>query len=108
MSQNNLDNSDAEDLGACPLCGRSMFSGPSVDRHHWVPKSQGGDEWSWLHRVCHKKIHSVLSNAELATDYRDLALLRQHPEVEKFITWVRRQPAQWLGRHQRLKKKDSL
>jgi hypothetical protein len=28
-----------ESLGPCPLCGRIMIRGHSLDRHHWQPKS---------------------------------------------------------------------
>lgn len=55
--------SDGSSLGPCPLCGRPMIAGPSVDRHHWVPKSEGG---------------------------------RAHPEVRRFVAWVRRQPPEYL------------
>ncbi|HBS24925.1 MAG TPA: HNH endonuclease, partial [Thalassospira sp.] len=31
-----------------------MIAGDSVDRHHWTPKSKGGTDTQWLHRVCHR------------------------------------------------------
>lgn len=84
------------DLGACPLCGRAMIAGPSVDRHHWVPKSEGGRASDYLHTVCHRMIHRVFNERELTTDYADPKTVRGHPEVARFVAWVRRQPPEYL------------
>ena len=78
-----------------------MLEGPSVDRHHLVPKSLGGAETITLHRVCHTKIHSVLTEAELAAGYATLESLRAHDAIVKFVTWVRKQPPEYVGRHRR-------
>jgi hypothetical protein len=88
----------AEALGPCPLCGRPMLAGASVDRHHLVPKAQGGRETVWMHRICHRKIHSVLDERSLATDYADPASLRAHPEIARFLRWVARKPPEFLKR----------
>jgi len=83
-------------LGSCPVCGRAMIAGPSVDRHHWVPKSEGGRETDFIHMVCHRMIHRVLSEQELATAYADPAVVRAHPEIARFVAWVRKQPPEYL------------
>ncbi|MDA0218861.1 MAG: HNH endonuclease [Proteobacteria bacterium] len=88
-----------DDLGPCPLCGRPMVDGPSIDRHHWVPRSRGGRQQSAMHQVCHRKIHAVLSEAELAHDYADAEALRAHPEIARFIAWVQRKPPEWNAWH---------
>jgi hypothetical protein len=88
-----------EALGPCPLCGRLMFKGESVDRHHWQPKSQGGKESEYLHRTCRRKLHSLFNDNELATDFASPDKVRQHPEIQKFIHWVRRQPPERVMRH---------
>ena len=72
-----------EELGACPLCGRRMFKGDSVDRHHWQPKSQGGTAAEYLHRICHRKLHSLFTGRELADRFSNPAQVRQHPEMKK-------------------------
>lgn len=87
------------DLGVCPLCGRPMIVGPSVHRHHWVPKLKGGRDWAWLHRVCHKKIHAELREVALARAFATPEALRAHPAIRDFIDWVQRQPPAWTGRH---------
>ncbi len=84
------------DLGPCPVCGRVMIEGPSVDRHHWVPKCEGGSEAEWLHCVCHRMIHRVFGERELAQGYPDAAAVRAHPEIARFIFWVRRKPPEFV------------
>ncbi|MCR9220646.1 MAG: HNH endonuclease [Alphaproteobacteria bacterium] len=87
------------DLGPCPICGRPMIAGPSVDRHHWVPRRLGGTAWDWLHRLCHKKLHSLYDERTLARDLADPESARADPEIAKFIRWARKQPPEALGRH---------
>lgn len=90
-----------EPLGPCPLCGRPMVAGPSLDRHHWVPRSEGGREQTLLHRICHRKIHSVLDERALARDYATPESLRAHPEIARFLRWVARKPPEFMDRHRR-------
>jgi hypothetical protein len=94
---------DGDDLGPCPLCGRPMVAGPSVDRHHWVPKKVGGSDWDWLHRICHKKLHSLYDEKTLARRLPDPESARADPEIARFISWVRKQPAEAAGGHDRPK-----
>jgi len=75
------------DLGPCEICGRPMHAGPSVDRHHWVPRTHGGRVASTVHLVCHRMIHRVFSDRDLASAYRDMA---------RFIAWVRRKPHDYV------------
>jgi hypothetical protein len=85
-----------EDL-RCPLCDRLMVLGPTVDEHHLTPRSQGGREKFRLHKVCHLKIHQALKPRELARQYNTWESLRTHPEVAKFIDWVKKRPPEFLG-----------
>ncbi|WP_340117416.1 HNH endonuclease [Pelagibius sp. 7325] len=73
-----------------------MIAGASVDRHHWVPKSEGGRETDCIHVVCHRMIHRVFDERALATDYADPEAVRAHPEIARFVTWVRRKPADYV------------
>ncbi|MEO1091019.1 MAG: HNH endonuclease [Pseudomonadota bacterium] len=88
----------AVDLGPCPLCGRPMIDGASVDRHHLVPKCEGGRATVWLHRICHRKIHSVLDERSLARDYPTAEALLRHPDIAAFVAWVRRRPVEFSKR----------
>jgi hypothetical protein len=76
-----------------------MVEGSSVDRHHWVPRSHGGREQAPMHQVCHRKVHAVLSEAELARAYDSAEALRGHPEIARFVAWVRRKPPEWNAWH---------
>lgn len=87
------------DLGPCPICGRPMIAGPSVDRHHWIPRKEGGRDWDWLHRLCHKKLHSLYDEKTLARALPDAESARADPAIAKFVKWARKQPPEASGRH---------
>ena len=91
-----------EDAGPpCPLCGRPLVEGPSVNRHHLVPKTYGGRETVDIHRICHNKIHAVFSEKELARDYHTFERLLTHDQIRTFVNWVRKKPADYYSRHDR-------
>ena len=87
----------------CPLCGRELVEGPSVNDHHLVPRSRGGKEKYALHRVCHSKIHSVFTENELAQIYNTFEKLRANDEMKKFIKWVRKQPPERVVRNRKMR-----
>jgi len=76
-----------------------MLKGGSVDRHHWQPKSRGGTETEYLHRISHCKLHSLFTGKELVKNFTTPDQARRHPEMQKFIRWVRRQPPELVVRH---------
>ncbi len=78
-------------LPRCPLCDRPIPPAQQ-DRHHLVPKSKGGRETTFLHRICHRQIHALLSETELARDYASAEALLQHPGIRGFVDWVRGKP----------------
>lgn len=79
----------------CPLCGRVMIPGPTIDEHHLVPKSKGGKDKYKCHRVCHRKIHATLTEKELAQKYHTWDSLKQHPNIQTFIKWVAKKPPEF-------------
>jgi hypothetical protein len=88
---------ESAELGPCPICGRPMRAGPSVDRHHFVPKSEGGREARWVHRICHRKLHSLFTERELARAYATPDAIRAHPEMARFVHWLRgKHPEFWV------------
>lgn len=91
----------SECLGQCPLCGREMVEGPSVNLHHVVPKSLGGREVFWVHTVCHSKIHSLFTNRELFHFYNTFEKLREHPDVQSFVKWIKRKPLEFRTRNKK-------
>ncbi|MEO1230490.1 MAG: HNH endonuclease [Myxococcota bacterium] len=90
---------DGVELGPCGLCGRPMIGGPSIDRHHLVPKAEGGRHAVWMHRVCHRKIHSLLTEKELARDYHTFEALRGLEELQAFIRWIQKKDPEFVTRH---------
>jgi 5-methylcytosine-specific restriction endonuclease McrA len=77
------------DLGDCPLCGRKLVSGSSINQHHLVPRSRNGRETVVLHRICHAVIHAVLSEKELERRYNTIETLREHPQLGLPPAWLR-------------------
>lgn len=77
-----------EIIGICPICERDMIKGNFIDRHHFYPKCKGGRETEYLHKICHRKIHSLFTENELAKEYNNSDVVRNHPEMIKFIKWV--------------------
>ncbi|ESQ14164.1 MAG: hypothetical protein N838_12600 [Thiohalocapsa sp. PB-PSB1] len=45
---------------------------------------------AWLCRSCHNQVHAVLSEKELADTWNELALLREHPVILRYVEWVRK------------------
>jgi len=75
----------------CPLCERPIPPAQR-DAHHLVPKSKGGRRTEYLHRICHRQVHALLSETELARHYNTVEALRAHPEMATFLAWVQRKP----------------
>jgi len=73
----------------------------SANLHHLVPKSFGGRETVLLHRICHDKIHATLSERELARHYPSIEALLAHPEIKRFVAWVKRRPPGFGGGNRR-------
>lgn len=93
------------DLGLCPLCGRQMIAGASVDEHHFVPKSKGGRDKVPLHKICHRKIHSLFNEKELSLVYNTPEKLLEHPDIQAFVKWVQKKQPEYNDNSKRSKSK---
>lgn len=84
----------------CPICDRELEFG-TTDLHHFVPKQCGGSKIPpvEIHKFCHSKIHSTFTNKELAKKYNTPELVRAHPEIEKFIIWVKNKPPSYYDKN---------
>jgi hypothetical protein len=58
-----------------------------------VPKSEGGTVTVQLHRMCHRQIHALIPERELAREYASIEALLRHPGVARYVQWVRNKPA---------------
>ncbi len=75
----------------CELCGRSPLR---TTVHHLVPRENGGVEGPTanLCQACHKQIHALFTNDELAAFYHTIPRLEEHPDMEKYLRFIRKQP----------------
>lgn len=85
-------------MDGCALCGRDR----PLTFHHLIPRTlhrksryrraftreelQRGVE---LCRDCHDAVHRFVDEKALGASYRTLDALRAHPEIAKFVRWVR-------------------
>lgn len=86
----------------CPICRRPL--GRRRETNHLVPRSEGGHETVDVHPICHRKIHGVLDERELATVYTTAEALRSHPEIARFVKWVAKRPPDFHRRTERKRK----
>lgn len=84
-------------INTCELCGRNEVE---VTVHHLTPRERGGAfmPTASLCIPCHKQIHALFTNEELATGLNSIELLRLHPELQKFLKWIKKQPSTRLPR----------
>ena len=75
----------------CWLCARPL--GRRIEWHHPVPRSRGGRDAVPVHPICHRAIHAQFSNVELARTGGEVAALRAHPGLARFLAWVEGKPA---------------
>jgi 5-methylcytosine-specific restriction endonuclease McrA len=91
-------------LGACELCSRKSVD---LTRHHLIPRTRHSNKKSrqlysrekaatrlaMLCRACHQYVHTLLTEKELERGFNTIDRLREHPEIRKFVDWVRNKPA---------------
>ena len=88
----------------CTLCLREIPK-TQMEAHHLVPKSKGGVQTVYLHSICHKQIHALFTETELAQRFNTADALLAHPEFAKFIAWVKTKPIDFK---KRTRKSDRL
>ena len=79
-------------MATCALCERDV---DQLTEHHLIPRSRGrkGQELPTvdLCSACHRQIHALFTNEQLARDLNTLERLRDDPSVARFVKWVRKQ-----------------
>jgi hypothetical protein len=84
-----------------------------VNEHHLVPRSrknrnkelfESDDNTIMVHEICHNAIHAVLSETELVQYYHTVERLVDHPELDKFISWVKKKPIDFYVKTKKRKK----
>ncbi|KMJ57871.1 hypothetical protein AB685_13600 [Bacillus sp. LL01] len=80
------------EFGICELCEREEVE---ITVHHLTPKEMGGTflPTANLCIPCHKQIHAIYTNDELAIRLNTVLLLKDDPKVATFIKWIQKQPS---------------
>jgi hypothetical protein len=85
----------------CPICDRELgdvnLPSSNVDRHHLIPKTHGGKEQFFIHKICHRKIHATFTEKELEKKFNTWEELRAHDEIKKFVEWVAKKPIDYYA-----------
>lgn len=76
--------------GVCWLCERQL--GRNVEWHHIIPKSRGGRIVQPLHPICHRTLHVIFTNVELAALKGERDALTQSSAMARFLRWIARKP----------------
>lgn len=79
-------------MAVCELCGRDEVD---TTIHHLLPKEMGGTfgVTANLCIPCHKQIHALYTNDEIAARLTTIRELREDEKLASFIKWIRKQPA---------------
>lgn len=81
----------------CPICDRPIPDSQK-DAHHFIPKSKGGKATEYLHRICHRQIHALFTETQLARELNTAEAIKEQPEIQKFIDWVKTKPNHFYQR----------
>lgn len=92
---------------SCPICNRDMIPGKNLDDHHLIPQTFKGKEKITLHRICHSKLHSVITEREMQHYYHTIERLLEHEEIQKFIKWIKNKGPEFYNRNKETKNRKS-
>lgn len=76
----------------CELCKREGII--KITEHHLVPKEVGGGKLpvALLCQDCHKQIHALYTNKELAMRLNTIAALEKDERVARYLRYIKNQP----------------
>ena len=85
--------------GTCRLCDRERHD---ITEHHVIPRTTHSNKQikaaytkaqrkhtEPVCKPCHKQIHVLITEKDMAWQYYTIELLKAHPEVAKWIIWVK-------------------
>lgn len=95
---------ESSDENLCPLCRRPLAE--PMNKHHLIPMSRGGKGTPtvMMHKICHNKIHAVLTEKELMRYYHTIERLQEQEEIAKFIKWVSKKPPEFYDGSVKMKR----
>jgi len=73
----------------CSICARKI---PEcyVERHHLTPLCKKGKDTIPVCIDCGNQIHNLFSNRELKEQYNTVEALKNNPDMQKWIRWIRK------------------
>jgi 5-methylcytosine-specific restriction protein A len=76
----------------CTLCERDVPA-RLITQHHLTPRQKGGraEHRTPLCKPCHKQVHAMFGNTELARVYDSIESLREARALQPFLKWIRKQ-----------------
>ena len=81
----------------CQLCDRQV---PQLTLHHLIPrqtvkrKQANAGATIAICPPCHRQIHALYSNLELARQLNTVDKLKSEPKMSKFLGWIKKQDPQ--------------
>jgi hypothetical protein len=78
----------------CELCDREV---ERLSVHHLVPKQYSKRKnteigpTAEICSACHRQIHALFDNKRLGEELNSIEKLRNEPQMQKFLAWVRKQ-----------------
>ncbi|NEO20289.1 HNH endonuclease [Moorena sp. SIO4A5] len=78
----------------CELCGRDV---ERLTVHHLIPrqntkrKKMKPGPTITICPACHRQIHALFPNTRLAVELNTCEALKNDPQMQKFLSWVRKQ-----------------
>ena len=95
-----------ESAGICELCGREVSF---LTRHHLIPRTRHANKRNkrdfkrsevkhriaWVCRPCHDHVHALFGEKTLERKFNTLGALAEHPEMKKFLAWIRKKPPEF-------------
>lgn len=75
----------------CELCNREVVK---LTKHHLLPREEGGKEEhiSYLCEDCHRQIHALYTNKELAIRLDTIEKLKSDEKISKYLKFIVKQP----------------
>lgn len=78
----------------CELCEREM---EQLTIHHSIPrqntkrKKAVPGSTTEICSACHRQIHALFENKQLARELNTVEKLKDEPQMQKFLAWVKQQ-----------------
>jgi len=75
----------------CPLCSRDVPEDRLSD-HHLIPKSRGGKETLAICADCHRQVHALFTNKQLASELNTVDAIMADERFARFARWIAKRP----------------